>query len=284
MKLIPQGMSRFVGRKTLIAQKNAPGALMILGIAGSICSTVLACRATLKLGNTLDDIQKNLDSVEEKVDVTERQHSKEMTRVYIHGTYRIVKLYAPSIIIGVTAIGCLTKSNRILQRRNEALSVAFATLTTSYEAYRDRVREKFGEEAELEIYHAIDMEQIGRGGKLENFPRADPNRWSPYAKMFDESNVNWKKTQEANRLFIQAQQNYCNHLLHSRGHVFLNEAYDLLDIPRTPAGQIVGWVRDNGDNFVDFHIYAAGNSNFVNSYEVSIILDFNVDGEVYKLI
>jgi hypothetical protein len=284
MKFIPAGVTRFAGRKTLVVQKNAPGILMVAGIVGSIASTVLACRATLKLEKTLDEIQKDVDQVEHKENAHEFDHDKAMMRVYIHGTYKIVKLYAPAMIIGVASIGCLTKSRGIQNNRYAALSAGYSALQASYDAYRERVRNELGEEKELEFYHAIEVEQIGRGGKLEKFKRADPNRWSPYAKMFDESNVNWKKTGEANRLFIQAQQNYCNHLLHSRGHVFLNEAYDLLDIPRTPQGQIVGWVRDNGDNFVDFGIYEAGNANFVNGYEVSIILDFNVDGQVYDLI
>ena len=64
----------------------------------------------------------------------------------------------------------------------------------------------------------------------------------------------------------------------------------MLDIPRTKAGQIVGWVYDPehpvGDNFVDFRIYETNkesNRRFVNGYEPTILLDFNVDGNILQL-
>ena len=91
-------------------------------------------------------------------------------------------------------------------------------------------------------------------------------------------------------MFLKQQQSYANDLLKSRGHLFLNEVYDLLGIQRTKAGNIVGWIYDEknpvGDNFVDFGIYDINrpkNRDFVNGYERTIILDFNVDGDILSL-
>ena len=90
---------------------------------------------------------------------------------------------------------------------------------------------------------------------------------------------------------MKCQENYANDLLKTRGHLFLNEVYDMLGIPRTQAGQIVGWVYDEknpvGDNFVDFGIldlYDEKKREFVNGYERTILLDFNVDGEIFKIL
>ena len=62
----------------------------------------------------------------------------------------------------------------------------------------------------------------------------------------------------------------------------------MIGIPKTKAGQIVGWIYDEknpvGDNFVDFGIYDVNNEakrDFVNGYERSILLDFNVDGNIW---
>jgi hypothetical protein len=59
----------------------------------------------------------------------------------------------------------------------------------------------------------------------------------------------------------------------------------------TKAGHEVGWVYDEknpvGDNFVDFGIYDLYNERaraFVNGYERTILLDFNVDGVISDLI
>ena len=61
----------------------------------------------------------------------------------------------------------------------------------------------------------------------------------------------------------------------------------MLGIPATRAGQQVGWIYDkndpNKDNFVDFGIYDTNrpsNRDFVNGYERTILLDFNVDGNI----
>jgi hypothetical protein len=87
-------------------------------------------------------------------------------------------------------------------------------------------------------------------------------------------------------MFIRSQQNYANDLLNARGHVFLNEVYDMLGIERTSAGAVVGWVRGNGDNEIDFGVLNDLHSGqrFINGDERSVLLDFNVDGVVYDLI
>ena len=81
-----------------------------------------------------------------------------------------------------------------------------------------------------------------------------------------------------------------NEKLLAQGHVYLNEVYDALGIPRSKAGQIVGWVYnpDNpvGDNYIDFGIYQTNRAvarDFVNGYEKVILLDFNVDGNILDL-
>ena len=92
-------------------------------------------------------------------------------------------------------------------------------------------------------------------------------------------------------MFLKDQQRYANDILKSKGHLFLNEVYDMLSIPRTKAGQVVGWIYDEkhpvGDNFVDFGIYDIYNErarDFVNGYERTILLDFNVDGNILDMI
>ena len=111
---------------------------------------------------------------------------------------------------------------------------------------------------------------------------------SPYARFFDESSTQWSHNPEYNLMFLNAQQNYANDKLHAVGHLFLNEVYEMLGLPHTKAGSVVGWVMNKGgDNCVDFGIYDLHNQikrAFVNGFEPSILLDFNVDGVIYDLI
>lgn len=107
---------------------------------------------------------------------------------------------------------------------------------------------------------------------------------SLYACWFNEKCVAWTKDPERNFQFLRLQQNYANELLKARGYLFLNDVYDMLGIPRTKAGQVVGWVYDQdnpiGDDFVNFGFYDHHNEDFINGYENSILLDFNVDGMI----
>ena len=95
-------------------------------------------------------------------------------------------------------------------------------------------------------------------------------------------------------MFLRRQQDYANEKLKAQGYLFLNEVYDMLGIPRSKAGQIVGWTykkdNENADNYVDFGIYDLSSANkqlndqkiaFVNGYERAVLLDFNVDGPIY---
>ena len=90
-------------------------------------------------------------------------------------------------------------------------------------------------------------------------------------------------------MFLRRQQDYANEMLKTKGHLFLNEVYDMLGFQRTKLGQIAGWVYENpnGDGYIDFGIYDIHDQtkrDFVNGYERSIWLDFNVDGNILDLI
>lgn len=290
MMNLPERITRSFNRNVLVMKKQSPHIFFIAGVIGSVTSTVMACRATLKLSETLDEIKKDVETVQKVQEArssfsnkmyTSKEHQKDVAYVYIKGGIQLAKLYGPAVIVGAASITALTGSHVQMTRRNAALMAAYAAVQRAYEDYRERVREQLGDEDELEIYHAAKI------GELENeqITVADPNKWSPYAKFFDEGSPNWVKDPELNRLFVQCQQNYANNLLRARGHLFLNEVYDMLGVDRTKAGALVGWViTKDGNNFVDFGLYEAYNAKFINGWERSIILDFNIDGVIYDKI
>lgn len=287
MKIIPNAVTRRFGRQILVLQKNSPRILFVAGITGVVASTVIACRATLKLEEVLNDAEVEISGVKDELILhpdKKRSHQKDLAYVYGKTGFRIVKLYAPAVVIGSASIAALTGSHVALTRRNASLTAAYATLSKGFDEYRGRVRHELGEEREANLYNGIVMiEGVDEKGKKTLTPMADPNHLSPYARFFDEYSIYWQKNAEHNRMFVQLQQNYLNHLLVSRGHVFLNEAYDQLGIPRSSAGQVVGWKSDGGgDCFIDFHLFDVQNTAFINGHERSILLDFNVDGIIYE--
>ena len=287
-------------------QKHSPEILAGVGVVGTVASAVMACKATLKLDDILAESKETRDKIKEVAENPryEKEYSKEdakkdLTVNYAQTAMKIAKLYAPAVILGSASLGCLLASNDILRKRNAALSAAYMTVDKSFKEYRQRVVDRFGEEVEKEIRYNIKAEEItstvvAEDGSettiTETVKTMDPNLYSDYARFFDEASPNWQNDPEYNLMFLKAQQQYANDLLKAKGRLFLNEVYDMLGIDRTKAGQVVGWVYNpenpTGDNFVDFGIYDMSRERvraFVNGYETNILLDFNVDGDVWSM-
>jgi hypothetical protein len=285
MKLIPNSVLKVVARQALLAKKNSPHIMFVAGVAGVITSAVLASKATIKLAPVLEDAEQEINSVKTELKHRKGQYQKDLAYVYTKNTMEIVKLYAPAVVIGGLSIAALTGSHIQLTRRNTALTAAYAAVSKAYDEYRGRVREELGEQREMELYHSISLEKVMVESKTEEVMMADPNTWSPYARLFDETSIQWVKNAELNRLFVQSQQNYLNDRLRVLGHVFLNEAYDALGLERSRAGAVVGWVLDDkGDNYIDFGLFNPSSARFTNGLERSIVLDFNVDGVIFDKI
>ena len=60
----------------------------------------------------------------------------------------------------------------------------------------------------------------------------------------------------------------------------MNEVYDALEIPRTKAGQMVGWVFEDENSYVDFGLNDPRNAEFINGKTADALLNFNVDGVI----
>ena len=290
MKFVPDSVSRNVARKLLTAKKNSPHIFFAAGVAGVVTGTVMACRATLKLEETLDEIKQDFVNVkelgknkEQSEEYTQEEYYKDLGYVYAKGVLQVARLYGPSFVVGVISVAALTGSHVQLTRRNAALASTVAVVSKAFDNYRERVREELGLDKELDIYHNAKEEYNPETSEISKV--VDPGEMSPYARFFDECSPNWIKNSEMNRIFIQMQQNYANHQLKARGHVFLNEVYDSLGLERSQAGAVVGWIYNgDGDNYIDFGLFEARNARFVNGIERSILLDFNVDGVIYDLI
>ena len=288
----------------LKAIKHSPEILAGVGVVGVVGSLVMACKATTKLSDVLEESKEQLDKIKEVAadPAYEEKYSqddakKDTTITYVQTAMKVTKLYAPSVILCASSLGCLLASNNILKKRNAALSAAYMTIDKSFKEYRKRVADRFGDEVEKEIRYNIKAAEVVTGVDENGEPVTetikqvdDPNSYSDYARFFDESCAAWQNDAEYNLTFLKAQQQYANDLLKARGRLFLNEVYRMLGIDETKAGQVVGWVYnpDNptGDNFVDFGIYNMQRERvraFVNGYEPNILLDFNVDGVIWDL-
>ena len=307
-KNIINAISLTAHRTGLKLKKHSPEILMVSGVIGVVASTVMACKATTKVSEITEEAKNAVDVIHDRVnnpdtgaEYTEEDNKKDLAIVYAQTGLRFVKLYGPSVVLGVVSLSCLLTSHKILRKRNVALAAAYATIDKGFREYRSRVVERFGKDIDRELRYNIKAEEVEETVKNEDGTEtvvkktvnvANINEYSDYARIFDESCSGWEKDPELNLVFLKQQQNYANDLLKAKGHLFLNEVYDLLGFPRSKAGQVVGWICDEecgiGDNYVDFGLYDNLNDErkraFINGFERSVLLDFNVDGNILDMI
>ena len=306
MKNLKEKMVKIYNKSEMKVRKYSPEILAGVGVVGVIASTVMACKATTKLNDILEESKEQLEQIKTvAVDpayadkYTEDDAKKDTTITYVQTGVKVAKLYAPSVILCTSSLGCLLASNNILKKRNAALSAAYMTVDKSLKEYRRRVAERFGDEVEKEIRYNIKAKEITtvdeEGNEVKETVKVmegadNPTTYSDYARFFDESCPAWQNDPEYNLTFLRAQQQYANDLLKAQGRLFLNDVYKMLGKDITKAGQVVGWIDDPdcpvGDNFLDFGIYDMSKERvraFVNGYEPNILLDFNVDGNIWDL-
>lgn len=290
-----------VASKTVMKlKKHSPEILVVAGIAGTVVSAVLACKATTKVAEILDETKGTLDTIHEGMETgaingqeyTTEDGKKDTVVVYAQTGMKLAKLYAPAIILGTLSITSILASNNILRKRNVALGAAYAAIDKSFKEYRGRVIERFGEQVDTELKYGIKAKKFeeievdpetGKDKKVKKTVMvADPNLQSDYAVYFDSKSRNYETNPDYNRMFLKAQQAFANDKLQTRGHLFLNEVLDDLDLPRTPAGQIVGWTKDGPDGYVNFRIVEVERETEDGRHEPALLLDFNVEGNIWE--
>jgi hypothetical protein len=301
-----QSCAGFINKAGFQLKKHSPEIFIVAGVIGTVVSAVMACKATTKVKEILDKTKSDLDTIHDCAEngsmtekYSEEDAKKDTAIVYLQTGVKLAKLYGPAVAIGAVSISATVASHVILKSRNVSLAAAYLAIDKTLKEYRERVAERFGKEIEHELRYNIKAKKIeetilDENGK-EKKVKKDINvvgidGYSDYARFFDASSREWEKNPESNLFFLRTQERFANERLKAVGHLYLNEVYDILDIPRSKAGQIVGWVYDpknpTGDNRVDFGIYELhrdANRDFVNGYEPVILLDFNVDGNILDL-
>lgn len=297
---IMKSVNGMASKTVMKLKKHSPEILVVAGIAGTAVSAVLACKATTKVAEILDETKGTLDTIHEGMETgaingqeyTTEDGKKDTVVVYAQTGMKLAKLYGPAIILGTLSITSILASNNIIRKRNVALGAAYAAIDKSFKEYRGRVIERFGEQVDTELKYGIkakkfeEIEVDPETGKEKKVKKtvmvADPNLQSDYAVYFDSKSRNYETNPDYNRMFLKAQQAFANDKLQTRGHLFLNEVLDDLDLPRTPAGQIVGWTKDGPDGYVNFRIVEVERETEDGRHEPALLLDFNVEGNIWE--
>lgn len=291
-------------------KKNSPELLIAGGIVLVVAGTVVACTRTSKAQEILAEKKEAMEEIEaarsiaSEAEYSRKEYKIDKLATHIKYSGKLALCYLPAGLIEGAGIACFLGAYGIMKKRQAILMAAYEALSTAYVRYRTRVKEEFGEETEEAIYHGRPLRRVTEGepaefgdmpeekksGEITEDTLATCDRYqkdmpSPYARFFDENSPMFRKDPESNLAFLRMLQKQFNNRLYLRGFITLNEVYEALGIPETNAGCIMGWLKNKANEptkEIDFGIYKGyqeGCRDFVNGYERSILLDFNVDPE-----
>lgn len=303
-------VSRKAGRMELKIKEKSPEILLGIGIVSFVGTVVTACRATLRADEVLEYHKQKMQDIhdakeivdqnpEGELDYDENLYRQDIGFQYLKTAGKMAKLYAPSVMLGVTSIACILASRNIMQKRYLGVVAAYNGVSAAFEQYRKRVRDEYGENLDKHFRYGteystlteIGVDEEGKKTKTKvDVANTDSSLTLPSddtCRFFDENNKNWDKNPTFSMMFLRGQQNYLNDLLHTRGHVFLNEVYDALGFDHTPQGAVLGWLDGEGDDCIDFGLYDQNKDSvrrFVNGVDNVILLEFNHCGVILNAI
>ena len=325
-------VSRRAGRLGVKAAKYAPDILVWAGIGGVTAATISIVRKDEARREIMEEFTEELAGIKEEYgktgndgkeaqecpsDASERAYSAEVAKAYIGVVGKLARLYGSSAALYGVSIAAILKSHYILKGRVAGLAAAYECLSKSFDRYRGNVIDRYGPEVDEDCRRGRKKEQVvdimpdpetgEEITEVNDRTIADiPDKGSEYGRWFEcgAAAEFMKNNPVYNMSYVVGVQRTLNYLLQARGHVFLNEAYDALGIPRTPAGAVVGWVYGTGDdpegdNYIDFGVEErpvwvrdrwrgkgmtlVGYDDF-EGFKDGFWLDFNVDGVIYDLI
>lgn len=304
-------MNAIVTKFSVVASKTAfqlkqhsPEICMGVGALCIVGGTIAACVATRKVDDILEETKERIDTIhehEEKLKEKKEEYTakgKDVALVYTSTGLKLVKLYAPSVTVLALGITSVFVANGILKKRNVALAAAYTAVDTSFKEYRNRVIEKFGKDVDNELRYNTEKRTVKEVVIDENGKEAEIEKTeiiignmddlSPYHRRFDKTCTGYSANPTYASSFLRAQQAFANEMLRARGHLFLNEVYDMFGMDRSTAGAVVGWRytpdenRKDADNCVEFDIFETQIMNAHGVLENVILIDFNPDGVIYK--
>lgn len=310
---LPQSVTRAMGKLWLRTKKSSPEICVVSGI---VCGGAAFVMVGVRTWKKKDDLQKDISLVKDRMDTIKgakennnqelvKSERKELVKQGGALAKDLVKTYWIPALLGVGSAGLIWGGRTMLRRELSAVTSAYALLMESYKRYRQRVIDDVGIEKDQEYMHGIKMVDAvdEKTGEVTRRAIVDKSKSiSPYSVWwcegeFDDEtgewlwrNGMWRDNPLTNESTLKCLQNSANDLLRANGFVFLNQVREMLGLPPTREGQIVGWTLCGGDGFIDFGVFpskqhplekiAPVNRLFLDNKTCNALLDFNVDGPI----
>lgn len=300
-------ISRAAGAVKLAAKAHAPTIMVTTGIASMGASVIVASKKTLYLDEVMAPAVETLEKIEENVgqvgylsgEYTAEKARSDRFRVYSKAGLALTRHYIVPATLFVGGACLVFGGHRIMLKRNATLALAYTGVLNAFEAYRERVRQHWGDETDQAMmsgYRTTEVYDDDKKHSTEVNTRDWDNVTAPYARVFEQGETSqWSPDRSTNTMFIHNQQRYAQELLGRREYLYLWEVYEALGFTPNDISRVVGWkVKRNPDGtkdipMVDFGLDKALPDDWTYGQNGAIYLDFNcqgliVGGKVQKIL
>jgi len=221
-------MKPFLHKSLAILKKSSPTVLTIVGAAGVIVTAVLAVRATPKVLILCERLRtdKEFDGKEEP---TKFEYVKETWKCYI-----------PAAVAGISTIACIFGANILNKRQQAVITSAYVFLDNAFKEYKAKVKELYGEEADVKTQQEILKEKYKSG----DYPLAGDNCLF-YEELYD-------KYFERTRSEVAQAEAELNKQFAEEGFATLNDFYRFLGLETTSFGDFLGWSYSAGSGIYGY--------------------------------
>ena len=300
--------------------KRSPEILMVFGGVSFIATVVVACKQTLKCEDILDAHERKMADIENCLELASEEDSgvtydeqmakKDKAVAFLQTGVGFAKVYAPAIVLGAVSLACFGCSFNIMRKRNLALTIAYSALDTAFKEYRGRVREQLGEDSDRYFRYGYKKVKSGliegvnektgeveavKGKDLDTVPWDEERDHTLDEARFvfaPETSKYWGVDELHNDMTIASVLNVAKVNYEMKGYMFLNEVLRELGLKEVPYGQLVGWVKGIGDDYLDFgvnKVYRKASSDPNRNplgleYECIYEFDFNTCGIIWDKI
>lgn len=198
-------------------KKNAPTILSGLGAIGVIGTSITAIKATPK---ALDILSYQEELKMEK----DNEHLTTFEKMLL-----VTPIYIPTILMSIATISCILGANALNKQKQAMLVSAYSYLNSSYNEYKEKVKEIFGEEGEKKV-----REEIAKDKYIEH-TILDSDETKLF---FDEYSGRYF---EMSLYDLQNAVYNLNRKYALQGDISINAFYELIGLPPTEYGEVLGW-------------------------------------------
>lgn len=282
-----------------VTQKNLPIILTVAGSIGSVTATVWACKQTMNVPDILEENDKELEEIE-KADVDEKTRSKMKRKLCRKTTGRFIKNYWKPAVVEIVSIACNGKAIHIEHKRTVEATAVAASLAQFLNDYRGRVKDRYGEDIEKEIYYNMKKGEIeetitDEKGKEKTVKKkvnvADPDSGHKFRRYLTRHNQ--KIWCGGDNLYVSHMIDMINQDLTEKlqydefNSLVLNDMLEATGFDKCHDGMVYGLLYDYGNpnrkNKVEItceECYIPGERG---ELEKAYILEFPIDGNIYEM-